>query len=366
MFLSSKKCYSIEEEEEFLVMTESDHSEVKAKALEVRARLAKLPRQKFAQTPTALDAIPRLASKLDGPKLWVKRDDCTGLAFGGNKTRQLEYILGDAVDQGADVVIQGAASQSNHSRQLAAAAARIGLESVIVPRMDQMYGHGGGNFLVTKLLASRLVPVEASASISEAKERIAQELRDQGRTPYVVGMGAYRALTLASVAYVEAFIEIIEDWISNALGALPTHIYTTSQGSTQAGLQLGARLLGMSTKIVGINPMDESNEAYNSPREITSFMEKAAELLGYEDVQLGSVLSLTDYVGPAYGVPSPASEEAIKLLASNDGILLDPIYSGKGFSGLIDHIRQGILGTEDRVVFLHTGGLPALFANFSE
>lgn len=331
---------------------------------EVRSRLSALPRQRFAHLPTPLDHLPRAAEHLQGPRMWIKRDDCTGLAFGGNKARQLEYILGDAVAQGADVVIQGAASQSNHSRQLAAAAARVGLDSVILPRQDHFYARGGGNQLVTRLLAGELHPVEIGQSVSDAKSALEEKLRAEGRRPYVVGMGAYRALALAAVAYVEAFVEIIETWLANDMGELPTHIYTTSQGSTQAGLQLGAHLLQLPMKVVGINPMDETNEAYNSTEAIRSLIDDAARFLDHGSIDVGPINNVTDYVGPAYGIPSPASEQAISFLAKQEGILLDPVYSGKGFAGLIDHIREGQIGTSDRVVFIHTGGLPALFADF--
>ena len=331
----------------------------------LREKLSALPRERFAHLPTPLDRCPRLSEQLDGPALWIKRDDCTGVAFGGNKTRQLEFVLGDAVAQGADVVIQGAASQSNHSRQLAAAAARSGLRSIITPRKDKFFARGGGNQLITSLLASEVRPVDPGSSVKEAKNEVAAEQRRRGFKPYIVGMGAERALALAALAYAEALCEIVEAF--HAQGAeVPTHIYTTSQGSTQAGLQLAARYLDLPLQVVGINPMTSSNEAYISPEGIARLMEQAASLIGLGPADFGPVVNTDSYVGEAYGIPSAGSREAIELLAQTEGIILDPIYSGKGFAGLIDHIRKGILTREHRVVFIHTGGLPALFADFEE
>lgn len=346
-------------------MSEVDKSALRERLADVRSHLGGLPRQRFAHLPTPLERLPRLSARLGGPEIWIKRDDCTGLAFGGNKARQLEFVLGDAVASGADVVIQGAAAQSNHSRQLAAAAARVGLDSVILPRRDKFYARGGGNQLVTRLLATRLEPVDADASVSAAKEALAEELRAQGRRPYVVGMGAERALSLAAVAYVEAFCEIVDALLAGG-EPMPTCIYTTSQGSTQAGLQLGAALLGLAVQVTGINPMTASNEAYISAAGIESLIVQAAEILRFDDVSCGPITNIDHYVGPGYGIPSDESNAAIALLAGTEGILVDPIYSGKGLSGMLDHIRRGSLTRSDRVVFVHTGGLPALFADFAE
>ncbi|BCW42657.1 D-cysteine desulfhydrase (plasmid) [Arthrobacter sp. StoSoilB3] len=340
-------------------------SEWRPRMAVLREKLSALPRERFAHLPTPLDRCPRLSEQLDGPSLWVKRDDCTGVAFGGNKTRQLEFVLGDALAQGADVVIQGAASQSNHSRQLAAAAARSGLQSIITPRKDKFFAKGGGNQLITSLLASEVRPVDPDKSVKEAKDQVAAELRHRGLKPYIVGMGAERALALAALAYAEALCEIVEEF--DAKGEeLPTHIYTTSQGSTQAGLQLAVNYLDLPIQVVGINPMTSSNEAYISPEGIAALMKLAIGLIGLGPVDFTPVVNTDAYVGDAYGIPSKGSREAIEILAKNEGILLDPIYSGKGFAGLIDHIRQGLLTRDSRVVFIHTGGLPALFADFEE
>ncbi|MFI6390900.1 D-cysteine desulfhydrase family protein [Nonomuraea sp. NPDC050540] len=321
----------------------------------VRERLARLPRVRLAHLPTPLDACPRL-SAAEGPAISVKRDDCTGLAFGGNKVRQHEYVLGDAIAQGADCVIQGSASQSNHSRQLAAAGAKLGLEVFLLPKRDAMSAPVQGNHLVSHLLGATITPIDPAESSTRRKDELAARLRERGRRPYVVGMGATRSLTLAALAYVEALVEIVE------AGEAPDWIFVTSQGSTQAGLQLGCELLGLPTRVVGVNPMTAAHEAYLPPAQIAALARGAAELLGLASaIEPADVVNLTGYVGEGYGVPSAESLAAIATLGAAEGILLDPVYSGKGFAGLLDHCSRGLLAPGERVVFVHTGGLPALF-----
>jgi L-cysteate sulfo-lyase len=336
--------------------------ELAARMAHVRVALERVPRVRLGHLPTRLDPCPRLEAALDGPEIWCKRDDCTGLAFGGNKTRQLEYVLGDALAQGADVLIQGAASQSNHSRQVAAAAARLGLECMLTPRRDATYRTHQGNQRIAELMATSIESVAEGDSVGAAKRAIAKRLRAQGRKPYIVGMGEMGALALASVAYVGALLEIVEELIAGG-SALPTHFYATSQGSTQAGLQLGVELLGLDAKVIGINPMDDRDEAFNSLDAIRGFMRDAARVLGEEGFEPGEPTNLVDYVGPRYGEASDASREAIELAARTEGLLFDPVYSGKGLAGLVDHIRTGRVGRADRVVFVHTGGLPAIFGD---
>lgn len=338
---------------------------MEARLADLKKRLAAVPRVSLAHLPTPLDSCPRLSESLGGPQVWVKRDECTGLAFGGNKSRQLEFTLGEAVHHGADVVIQGAASQSNHSRQMAAAAAKLGLEAHLVVKADARSTPIQGNLLVDHLMGAQIHMVSPETNMSQAKEALAERLRAEGRKPFVVGMGATRTLALAAVAYVNAFVEIVEA-LCDAGGA-PDWVYSTSQGGTQAGLYLGAKLLGVNTRVVGINPMRSDHEAYEPPDRIAELANIAAEILGVsERMEVEEVVNLCDYVGPAYGVPSEAGLEALSLLASKEGILLDPVYSSKGFSGLVDHIRTGRIGPNERVVFLHTGGTPALFAYADE
>ncbi|HEY2042426.1 MAG TPA: D-cysteine desulfhydrase family protein [Jatrophihabitans sp.] len=330
-----------------------------ADSARVRARIDTLPRVRLAHLPTPLDACPRLSEKL-GVTVSIKRDDCTGLAFGGNKVRQHEFVLGDALAVGADCIIQGSASQSNHSRQIAAAGAKLGLDVFLVPKQDAMSSPVQGNYLIGHLLGATILPIDPETSLIQRKDELAGELRAQGRRPYVVGMGAARSLALAAVAYVEALVEIIEAWPGSQP---PDWIFSTSQGSTQAGLQLGCELLGLPTRVVGINPLDARHEAYLTPDEIAALVHDAAALLGQtSSITVADIVNSVDYVGPGYGVTTPAARDAIALLAALEGILLDPIYTGKGFAGLVDQCRRGVIAPGQTAVFLHTGGLPALFS----
>jgi 1-aminocyclopropane-1-carboxylate deaminase/D-cysteine desulfhydrase-like pyridoxal-dependent ACC family enzyme len=294
-----------------------------------------------------------------GRVISIKRDDCTGLAFGGNKVRQHELVLADALANGADCVIQGSAAQSNHSRQLAAACAKLGIDVYLVPKLDEKSSPVQGNYLIDHLLGATILPIDPSQSTTVRKAELAAELRAQGRTPYVVGMGATRSLVLGAVAYVQALLEIVRARREVA----PDWIFTATQGSTLAGLQLGCELLRLPTRLIGVCPMTQAHEAYLSPPQIADLARGAAEVLGVRtDITPERITTTLDYVGASYGVASPEGIEAIHLLGATEGILLDPVYSGKGFAGLIDYCRSGRVPEGDRVVFVHTGGLPVLFS----
>lgn len=330
------------------------------RAASLRLALDALPRARFAHLPTPLDRCERLGAYLNGIRLSVKRDDATGMALGGNKTRQLEYVLGHALAAGHDCVIQGAASQSNHARQLAAAGARIGLEVHLTPWRDARSQPVQGNFLLSHLYGATIHPVPPEASIKQAKADLAERLRSEGRNPYVVGMGAKEALVLAAVAYAHAYLEIVEQ-----LGdeGPPDWVFTTSQGSTQAGLLVGARWLGAATRVIGICPMGPDHEAYVPPPQIHAMALEAASMLGATiEIAEDEIVNLTDYVGESYGIPSSDGLAAMALAARYEGLLLDPVYTAKGFAGLVDHARRGVIGRGDRVVFVHTGGIPGVFA----
>lgn len=326
----------------------------------LRGALAAFPRAKIAHLPTPLDACQRLGPELGGIELFVKREDATGLAMGGNKTRQLEFILGRAMRDGFDTIIQGAAAQSNHARQLAAAGAKLGLEVHLLPWEDSRSDPIQGNYLLSHLYGAIHHPLPPGASSKQAKAELAERLRAEGKTPYIVGMGAHEALVLATVAYAEAFVEMIGQ-LGNT--RVPDWVFTTSQGSTQAGLLVGARWLDLPTRIVGINPMGPDHEAYSAPSTILEMARDAAGMLGRElTLQPDDVVNSTDYVGEGYGVPSPSGLAALERLATSEGILLDPVYTSKGFAGLLDHVERGDVREGQQVVFIHTGGLPGVFA----
>ncbi|CAN5320511.1 D-cysteine desulfhydrase [soil metagenome] len=326
---------------------------------EIRERLRSQPRVSLAALPTPLDDCVRLTDEL-GPRIFIKRDDLTGLAFGGNKVRQHEFVLGAALAQGADCLVQGSAAQSNHSRQLAAAGAKLGLETFLLPKLDAHSDPVQGNYLVDHLVGATIMPIEPGESTIAAKAALVDRLRAEGRHPYVTGMGADEALALAAVAYVEALFELVEQMPEPLqLDA----IYTASQGSTQAGLLIGCELLGLSTRVVGISPLGVDHEAHIPLDDVVAMVHRAADILGVttrigrDDIELRF-----DFVGDGYGIPSQDGLDAMLLLGRLEGTLLDPIYTGKAFAGLVADIRAGRIGDDQTVVFLHTGGLPALFA----
>lgn len=325
-----------------------------------RRELDKLPRVDLAHLPTPLDACPNLSSMLDGPTIRIKRDDCTGLAFGGNKVRQHEFVLGAALAEGADCLVQGSASQSNHSRQLAAAGARLGLETYLLPKRDALSEPIQGNYLIDHLVGATILPIDMKSSTIDAKQNLVEELRARGKHPYVTGMGADDSLVLAAVAYVEAVFEIVEALDDDEI---PDWIYTASQGSTQAGLLVGCEILKLSTKVLGVCPMDESHEAFLCPEQVRDLAHRAAALLGYEShLSIDDIHTTMEFVGEGYGMPTESAREAIRTLASTEGILLDPVYTGKAFAALLAYCRSGKITRGENVVFVHTGGLPAMFA----
>lgn len=326
-------------------------------AAEIRARVARLPRVPLALTPTPLHELPRLAAEIGVGRLFVKRDDLTGLAFGGNKTRNLEFRMAEAVAQGADVFIAGLEAQSNSARQTTAAANILGMKMILVLHRDRDW-QWQGNLLVDRLLGAevRFVDSDDPVAMDAALRETAAEQTARGHRPYVMNFGGAFALGSA-LAYLLCTLEIVEQ--TAAVGVTPTDLYMTSGNKGHAGLILGRKLLGASFRTVAISQRYGDDRV---PGALDGAL-AAAHALGWEvSLSAADVESYDDYVGEAYGVPSAAGNAAIRLAARTEGLLLDPIYTGKAMAGLIDHAQQGIVGPESIVVFIHTGGLPALFA----
>jgi 1-aminocyclopropane-1-carboxylate deaminase/D-cysteine desulfhydrase-like pyridoxal-dependent ACC family enzyme len=326
-------------------------------AEEIRWRIGRLPRVSLALTPTPLHELPRLGAELGIGRLLAKRDDLTGLAFGGNKTRNLEFRMADAVAQRAEVFIAGLEAQSNSARQTTAAANILGMQTILVLHKDREY-HWQGNLLVDRVLGAEVRFVESHdpADLDRALHETAEEQRGLGRRPYVMNhAGAFAIGSCA--AYVLCTLEIVEQM--GDLGLEPSHLYMTSGNKGHAGLVLARKLLGASFRTVAISQRYGEDRV---PGAIQGAVD-TARALGWEvDLSEADVESHDAYVGEAYGMPSPAALEAIKLAARTEGLLLDPIYTGKAMAGLIDHARRGLIGKDDTVVFIHTGGLPAMFA----
>lgn len=319
------------------------------------------PHLSLAQLPTPLEPLPRLSAELGGPRLWVKRDDQTGLAMGGNKVRKLEYLLADAREQHADVVLTTGATQSNHCRQTAAAAARLGLDCELLlehrfPEWGDDYQHGG-NIQLDRLFGATVLDFEKGTDTIAEMDRRADELRGQGRTPYVVPLGG--SSVVGALGYRTAAVEILRQAANR--GFSPREIvHATASGGTQAGLVAGLAIKRSEVPLLGISAGAE--DAYLAPI-VRGLAEGVFEHIGIERTLGAHAVVIDDaHVGEGYGVPTEAMHEAVTLCARLEGLLLDPVYSGKAMAGLIHHVRAGRYTADDDVVFIHTGGTPALFA----
>ncbi len=320
--------------------------------------LNKLPRVSLAHLPTPVEELPRLSRELGGPRLLVKRDDQTGLAMGGNKTRKLEFLVAEALAQGADTVVTAGAAQSNHCRQTAAAAARVGLACALVLGGDPPPSPGG-NLLLDQLLGAQIYwtgPHRRGEQLAE----IADELRAAGRQPYLIPYGGSNAV--GATGYVTAMRELSEQLSAQRL-RVDRIVVASSSGGTQAGLVVGARAAGFGGQIVGIaiDKGEAGDEPY--PVHLARLANATAARVGLDaSFAPDDFVVNQDYLGGGYGVVGELEREAIRLAARLEGLLLDPVYTGRAMGGLIDMIRRGVVGSNETVLFRHTGGTPALFA----
>ena len=328
---------------------------------ELREKIDSFPRVRLAVLPTPLHEVPRFSAAIGGPRIFIKRDDLTGLAFGGNKTRMFEFLLAKARAEGADTVVGGAGVQSNYARQLAAACNSMGFEIHLVLRRIRGAKDNNiqGNLLLDLLAGASVHIINASAEEQRrAMYDLAEELKKKGKKPFVARMAADEDLSSDVIAYVNCFCEIVEQ--CKEMGIEPTHLYLASYDSTQAGLELSITALGSSIRVVGIAPGVWESEA---PELIARYANQAAEKLALNcRIKREDVFNTTDYVGERYGTPTQAGIEMIKLMARTEGVFLDPVYTSKAMSALYDHVKKGEVSSKDVVIFLHTGGTPALFA----
>jgi D-cysteine desulfhydrase family pyridoxal phosphate-dependent enzyme len=310
------------------------------------------PRLEFAHLPTAVEALPRLSTALKGPHLITKRDDQTGLAFGGNKTRKLEYLLFEAQQAGADTLITAGAVQSNHCRQTVAAAAKFGLNCSLVLFGDPPTPPDG-NHLLHHLLGAKIYFVDRD-QIKQQLITVFQQVQAAGNVPYLIPYGGSN--TTGALGYVQAMLELAlqgvdPDWI----------VFPSSSGGTQAGMLVGAHMSSFSGKILGIS-VDEPADGLRAT--VADLAMRTAQSLEIEkSFSAGEVLVKDDYVGAGYAVMGSAEVEAIRLFAGYEALLLDPVYTGRAAAGLIDLIRKDFFKPSETVLFWHTGGTPALFAS---
>jgi len=323
--------------------------------------LARFPRIRLGHGPTPLEPMENLSRLLGGPRLWIKRDDCTGLSTGGNKTRKLEYLMADARARGADTVVTQGATQSNHARQTAAACAKLGLACRILLEdrtgyTDEAY-RMSGNVLMDKLHGAAVERRPGGADMQAEMEAVAERLRVEGRRPYVIAGGGSNPV--GALGYVTAALELVNQ--AAEMGLRIDHVvHATGSAGTQAGLVAGLVALNSGIPVLGIG--------VRAPREkqeanVLALAQRTAEHLGLPagTVRAEHVVANCDYVGQGYGIPTQGMVDAVRLVAEKEGILLDPVYSGKGMAGLIDLVRKGFFPKDSNVVFLHTGGQVGLF-----
>jgi L-cysteate sulfo-lyase len=323
--------------------------------------LSDFPRVPLAHLPTPLEFLPRLSEYLDGPEIYVKRDDCTGLATGGNKTRKLEFSMGEAVAQGADTIITVGAIQSNHVRQTAAAACKLGLRCEVL--LEHRVGHPSetyttsGNVFLDRIFGAHLREYPGGTNFDAEMAKVASEVCSNGGTPYVIPGGASN--TAGALGYVDCGMELLRQFNEQDLSF--DHLVTaTGSAGTHAGLVVGLRASGSSLPILGIGvnaPQDIQEER------VYKLAVETADTIGKSNcVVREDVVADCNYIGPGYGETTEAMNEAILMLARYEGLLFDPVYSGKALAGMIDYIRQGRFVSGQRIVFLHTGGSAGLFA----
>jgi D-cysteine desulfhydrase family pyridoxal phosphate-dependent enzyme len=306
---------------------------------------------RFAHLPTPIDELPRLTQHLGISQLLIKRDDQTGLAFGGNKTRKLEYLLGDALARGARTLITRGAAQSNHCRQTAAAAARIGFDCVLVltgnpPSLPS------GNILLDQILNAKLIWTEGHDPEAVMLETLA-DLESQGADPYLIPYGGSNHIG------VRAYVEAIEELMSQSPD-VDRILFASSSGGTQAGLCLGAQLYGFKGRITGISV---DLKAHTLQSKVSEIANNTAEGMGSTiRIQEEQVEVVDAFLGEGYGVMGDLERNAIRTFARQEGILLDPVYTGRAAGGMMEMIKTGTIRKDERVLFWHTGGTPSLFA----
>ncbi|MBI1172522.1 D-cysteine desulfhydrase [bacterium] len=322
--------------------------------------LARFPRVFLAHLPTPLEKLDRLSKELGGPEIWIKRDDCTGLSTGGNKTRKLEFLMAEAQAMGADTVMTQGATQSNHARQTAAFAAKLGMACHLLLEdrtgsNDSNYNNNG-NVLLDHLHGASTSKRAGGMDMQAEMETVAEKLRSEGRKVYVIPGGGSNAT--GALGYVNCAFELVSQANDRAL--VIDHLVTaTGSAGTQAGLITGLKAINAGIPLLGIGvraPKEKQEENVFKLAQLT-----AAKLGCPDVVARGDVVADSSYVGPGYGIPRADTIEAIRMFAELEGILLDPVYSGKGAAGLIDYCRKGRFKKGERVVFLHTGGSAALF-----
>ena len=322
--------------------------------------LARFPRLHWGHLPTPLEYLENLSRELNGPDIWIKRDDCTGMSTGGNKTRKLEFLMAEAKEQGADIVLTQGATQSNHARQTAAFAARMGVECHIL--LEDRTGKNNaeytdnGNVFLDRLHGASIERYPVNPDMNGEMEKIAERLRAEGHKPYTIPGGGSNPT--GALGYVNAALELLTQVNDRSL-RIDHIVHATGSAGTQAGLITGLAGANVNIPLLGIGVRAPKDTQENNVYKLAC---ATAEKLGCPGVvKREQVVANCDYIGQGYGFPAPSTIEAIETLARLEGILLDPVYSGKGMAGLIDLCRKGFFKRGQTIVFLHTGGAAGLF-----
>jgi L-cysteate sulfo-lyase len=322
--------------------------------------LARFPRVKLCHAPTPLEFMPRLTAHLGGPQLWIKRDDCTGIATGGNKNRKLEFLMGEALAQGATHIVTQGAVQSNHVRQTAAVAAKLGLKCTAllehrIQTNDSDY-LDSGNVLLDRMMGLNIEYRESGLDMNAEAEATGEKLRAGGENVYVIPGGGSNPT--GALGYAHVALELLAQ--ANDIGLrIDRLVHATGSAGTQAGLVVGLEALNAGIPVLGIGVrLPRDRQEANVHRLATA---TAAKIGLKSGIRREAVVANCDYVGEGYGIPTEGMGEALMLTARLEGIFLDPVYSGKGMAGLIDLIRKGQFGKDENIVFLHTGGQVGLF-----
>jgi D-cysteine desulfhydrase len=335
--------------------------------------LTAFPRRCYTGSPTPLQPLRRLSAELGGPQIWIKRDDLLGLALGGNKTRKLEFLVADALTRGADALVTAGGVQSNHCRLTLAASRVEGLECHLV--LEEDLGPDGtaipaadggnppestGNRLLFDVLGAETVEVHPhGADLAARMQALAADLEARGRHPYVIPIGGSNAL--GALGYVDGAREMLAQFEAEGL-AVDEILVPSGSAGMQAGLLAGLHAAGSAIDVVGINV---SRPRETQEPKIRALLDEVTDLLGLPAVAEDRVVGLGEQVGPGYALPTPEMVEAVRMFARTEGVILDPVYTGKAAAGLLDRIRRGLIGPEQTVVLLHSGGAPGLFARAS-
>lgn len=322
--------------------------------------LSRFPRVSLAHLPTPLEFLPRLSKQLDGPKIYLKRDDCTGLGTGGNKTRKLEFLMADAVQKNADVIITQGAVQSNHARQTAAAACKLGMacELIFERRVTDASDAylASGNVLLDRIFGANIRDVDKGSDMDAEMQALADQLRSDGKNPYIIPGGGSNPI--GALGYVDCALEFLGQ--ANRDGIVIDHVvHATGSAGTQAGLLVGLKASNANIPLLGIGV----NAAKDAQEEkVWKLAQTTADYVGAPGcVVREDVIANCDYVGAGYGLATKAMNDAVMLLARTEGVLFDPVYSGKGLAGMLDLIEKGYFKQADNILFVHTGGSAGLF-----